>query len=885
MIISDGKKIKCYNISADTIYAGKIVIVKGKKIILADYTNTDCNKYPLGYVLQNIEVAQYGEVLVEGTIQNINTSSYSEGSILYLGTSGNVTSTAPTPEIILASVSSSDSLSGAIYFKVFVSSGGGGTWGSITGTLSSQTDLQNALNAKFNNPTGTTSQYLRGDGSVATFPTIPTVGTWGALNYPTWSSGTPFVKMTAAGTFALDTNTYLSSISSSDVTTALGYTPVTNARTLSINGTSYDLSADRSWTIAMGGGILHGTASGTDTYTVTITGVTSYVDGDSYLVRFTNGNTTSATLNINSIGPVSLYRNNDGALIGGDIVAGGEMLCIYNSTLGGFQVIGTAPNTLLAYVTNAETTTITKGQVVYAFGGTGDRLTVKLAYNTGDSTSAQTVGLVVSTSIAANQKGLIMVNGLLDGLSILKPSDGWADGDAVYLGATAGTITRTKPVAPNHLVYLGFVTTASPGSAGRMYIRVQNGYELDELHDVQVGSYGTKDVLWRDTATNLWKNKDVFTLIGAASSSANGYLTSTDWSTFNGKENALTFSSPLSRATNTISIPAASSSVNGYLTSTDWSTFNGKGSGTVTSVSGTGSTAGLSLSGSVTTSGSLTLSGTLSTPVSTINDSTTVGQNLVKLTNPSAITFLRVNADNTVSTLDATTFRTAIGAGTSSTNGTVTSVAALTLGTSGTDLGSSVATGTTTPVITLNVPTASATNRGALSSTDWSTFNGKQDAITLTTTGTSGAATLVGSTLNVPIYAGAGSGTSFQTGTFAGATVGASSTVYATLTGGTFSGTENARITLIPQACTISRMYFATATTQPASGSLVVTLRKNNADTSLTITIAAGSVANYFNDTTNSVSFSAGQYASIKFQNNATGTSAQANAVALMVTI
>ena len=59
--------------------------------------------------------------------------------------------------------------------------------------------------------------------------------------------------------------------------------------------------------------------------------------------------------------------------------------------------------------------------------------------------------------------------------------------------------------------------------------------------------------------------------------------------------------------------------------------------------------------------------------------------------------------------------------------GTVTSVAALTLGTTGTDLSSTVANGTTTPVITLQVPTASATNRGALSSTDWSTFNGKQD--------------------------------------------------------------------------------------------------------------------------------------------------------------
>ena len=62
-------------------------------------------------------------------------------------------------------------------------------------------------------------------------------------------------------------------------------------------------------------------------------------------------------------------------------------------------------------------------------------------------------------------------------------------------------------------------------------------------------------------------------------------------------------------------------------------------------------------------------------------------------------------------------------------SGTVTSVAALTLGTTGTDLSSTVANGTTTPVITLNVPNASATNRGALTSADWTTFNNKQAAL------------------------------------------------------------------------------------------------------------------------------------------------------------
>jgi hypothetical protein len=125
--------------------------------------------------------------------------------------------------------------------------------------------------------------------------------------------------------------------------------------------------------------------------------------------------------------------------------------------------------------------------------------------------------------------------------------------------------------------------------------------------------------------------------------------------------------------------------------------------------------------------------------------------------------------------------RTDIGAG------TVTSVAALTLGTSGTDLSSTVANGTTTPVITLNVPTASATNRGALSSADWSTFNNKQNALTLTTTGTSGAATLVGSTLNIPQYQAAGT---YVTSVTASSPLGSSGGTTPNITIGQASGSQ-----------------------------------------------------------------------------------------------
>jgi hypothetical protein len=174
------------------------------------------------------------------------------------------------------------------------------------------------------------------------------------------------------------------------------------------------------------GGVAHGTASGTDTYTTTISGITSLADGDAFLIRFTNGNTTSATLDINGLfGNIPLYRNNDGALIGGDIWDGAEMLCVYNIGLNVFQCIGTSPNSLFAYVTNDDTVAITKGQVVIAFGAQGNRLTVKRANNTSDATSAKTLGVVYSTSIGVNQKGIIIVQGELDNLNIL-PTATWS---------------------------------------------------------------------------------------------------------------------------------------------------------------------------------------------------------------------------------------------------------------------------------------------------------------------------------------------------------------------------------------------------------------------------------------------------------------------------
>lgn len=100
-----------------------------------------------------------------------------------------------------------------------------------------------------------------------------------------------------------------------------------------------------------------------------------------------------------------------------------------------------------------------------------------------------------------------------------------------------------------------------------------------------------------------------------------------------------------------ISMAAATGSVNGYLTSTDWTTFNNKGSGTVTSVGGTGTVSGISLSGTVTSSGNLTLGGTLdlsSPPAIGGTAPNTVAGTVIQATNGIVVNSNTVSASYTI---------------------------------------------------------------------------------------------------------------------------------------------------------------------------------------------------------------------------------------------
>jgi hypothetical protein len=175
--------------------------------------------------------------------------------------------------------------------------------------------------------------------------------------------------------------------------------------------------------------------------------------------------------------------------------------------------------TLYAYVHNAESFQIDKGKPVYLYEATGNKASVKLAYNTSDATSAKTFGLAAE-NIAQGANGLVICQGVLDKIN----TTAYNEGDTLYLGATAGTLTATKPYAPNHLVYIGVVERANAGN-GQIYVKVQNGYELDEIHDVQINSPANGQLIIYDASTSLWKNANLTAGAGITITNGAGSIT------------------------------------------------------------------------------------------------------------------------------------------------------------------------------------------------------------------------------------------------------------------------------------------------------------------------------------------------------------------------
>ena len=188
---------------------------------------------------------------------------------------------------------------------------------------------------------------------------------------------------------------------------------------------------------------------------------------------------------------------------------------------------------LEVYVRNQTGSTIPAGSIVYINGATGNRPTITLAQANNDANSAQTFGFV-KTSIANNGFGYVIVRGELENID----TSALTEGVQLYLSpTTAGTWTTAKPSAPQHLVYVGICVRAHP-TQGVILVAVQNGYELNELHDVQITSPTNGQVLKYNSSTSLWYNGlDVGVPAGGT---AGQFLTkidgtdyNTDWTTVN----------------------------------------------------------------------------------------------------------------------------------------------------------------------------------------------------------------------------------------------------------------------------------------------------------------------------------------------------------------
>ena len=120
-------------------------------------------------------------------------------------------------------------------------------------------------------------------------------------------------------------------------------------------------------------------------------------------------------------------------------------------------------------------------------GAQGQRLAVVNAQATNEINSSTTLG-VVTENINVNQEGFVTTFGLVRGINTTGTLQGetWLDGDTLYLSPTvAGGLTKNKPISPNHLVIMGYVVYAH-NNQGKIFVKVDNGYELDELHNVYI---------------------------------------------------------------------------------------------------------------------------------------------------------------------------------------------------------------------------------------------------------------------------------------------------------------------------------------------------------------------------------------------------------------
>lgn len=125
---------------------------------------------------------------------------------------------------------------------------------------------------------------------------------------------------------------------------------------------------------------------------------------------------------------------------------------------------------------------------------------ILLANANSEATSSKTIGLLLAT-LANGATGKLITSGEFDKFN----TSAYNVGDRLWLSTTSGQMTTTVPSAPNHAVFIGIVTRKQSNN-GRILVAIQNGYELQELHNVSITTPADGQVLKYDDASSLWKN-------------------------------------------------------------------------------------------------------------------------------------------------------------------------------------------------------------------------------------------------------------------------------------------------------------------------------------------------------------------------------------------
>ncbi len=369
----------------------------------------------------------------------------------------------------------------------------------------------------------------------------------------------------------------------------------------------------------------------------------------------------------------------------------------WNAGMGGGLVTQQIGEELYRYGKASATISDSPLQLIYKTGVVGASGVITFAPAVAGITRGDDILGCATEPIANNAFGRITTYGIVNNITTNGTAYGetWADNDDIYYNPATGGLTKTLPSAPNLKLLVGTVINAGSGGSGSFIVKLGVATYLRDLSDVQLASstggqfltYNQTNGYWKNTSLSAGTAISVTPTAGGAITVANTGVTS-------------------AVAGTGISVSGATGAVTITNTAPDQ---------TVSLTAGTG----ISVSG---TYPSFTIANTGVTSVTGTSPIVSSGGATPAISIPQATG----SVNGFLSSTDWTTFN-------SKGNGTVTSVSALTLGTTGTDLSSTVANGTTTPVITLNVPTASASNRGALSAADWTTFNSKANAFTYTT--------------------------------------------------------------------------------------------------------------------------------------------------------